>query len=201
MTKVRSKRKNNMVETKRSTLDQKHTEKIEVFEKMNRTLPKKKNKLIRLQDELSDLMNMDPNKYTDENICRKSQLMDNIEKLRTEILSVENCSESLNYISKTLPILIDYYDNDTIADRLEEEYINEINDCGKKNILSYFAKESINNNCTNDTTNHVPNKKKSSQNKKHIEWEEKITRTKIKIIKHLQHEIDYLQGIIEEHQC
>lgn len=146
MTKFKA-RRNDSTKIKKGTLDQKHTEKLDRFEKLGNSLPSKKKKLVRLMNELEQLKNMNPNKYTHENIRRKSHLMDVIDKLRSEINSIENCTESLNYIVKTLPILVDYYDNDEIIDGdVEEEFVNDTNDTGKKNILSYFMKENSNNN-------------------------------------------------------
>ncbi len=144
MTKLKS--KNDNLLTKKGTLDQKHTEKVAKFEKMNKSLPHKMEKLKKLQNELDELSSMNPNKYTHDDIRRKAHLMDLIDKLKTEIKSIENCTESLNYIVNTLPILINYYDNDEIVDDndIEENLINETdeNKNGKKNILSYFMRES-----------------------------------------------------------
>ena len=141
MTKVRS-RKNN-IKQRKGTLDQKHTEHVNKFEKINSSLPTKKEKLIRMENKLKDLMEKNPNKYTHEDIRQKAYLMDTIDKLREEITSIENCTDSLNYIVNTLPILIDYYDNtDIVDDEIEEEYIYE-NNTGKKNILSYFTREPL----------------------------------------------------------
>lgn len=139
-------KKNYTIRQKKGTLDQKHTEKINKFEKLNKSLPQKKQKLARLQSELDELMAMNPKHRTHEDIRRKSYLMDAISNLHQEINSIENCTESLEYISKTLPILVDYYDNnDVMDDWMEEELINESAETGKKNILSYFVKENINN--------------------------------------------------------
>lgn len=163
MTKVKSRKKTNEAETKKGTLDQKHTEKINRFDKMNQALPSKKHKLSKLQVELNELMLMNPNKYTHDDIRRKSYLMDTISNLKTEIHSIENCTESLSYIVKTLPILVNYYDNDEIIDDgIEEEFVNDINDSGKKNILSYFANE------TNKSSQQAPTKKGKSSIKKNV---------------------------------
>lgn len=142
MAKVKN-RKNFTTKAKKGTLDQKHTEKIVRFEKLTNSLPNKKQKLEKLESELNELMEVNNNKY--DNARKKSYLMDVIEKLRTEIKSIENCTESLNYIVKTLPILVDYYDNDEIIDDgIEEEYVNDVNESDKKNILSYFMRETNN---------------------------------------------------------
>lgn len=140
MTKTKLKKENTV---KKGTLDQKHTEKIIRFDKLNNSLPSKKQKLDKLKLELDELSLMNPNKYNDEDIRRKSYLIDTIDKLQNEIEAIENCTESLDYISKTLPILVNYYDNkEIIDDGMEEELINEMPENGKKNILSYFINES-----------------------------------------------------------
>lgn len=139
------------IKVKKGTLDQKHTERIAKFEKMTSSLPTKREKLRRLESELEDLTQMNPNKYTGEDIRRKAQLMDYIDRIRIEINSIENCTESLNYIVNTLPILVNYYDNeDIIDDGMEEEFVNEVNENGRRNILSYFMQE--NNRAKNVTT-------------------------------------------------
>lgn len=129
---------------KKGTLDQKHTEKLNKFEKMQNSIPKKKDKLNQYEYELLTLQEMKASKYSQEDIRRKAYLMDNITKLKNEIHSIDNCTESLNYITKTLPILVNYYDNEEIIDNGDEEIIQEEGDQGKKNILSYFFKDSSN---------------------------------------------------------
>lgn len=155
-------KRNEKFKQKKGTLDQKHTENINRFEKLNNSLPHKKQKLARLHEELVELQEMNPNQYTHEDIRRKSYLMDAIERLEAEINSIENCTESLNYIVKTLPILVDYYDNDQIIDDgIGEELVNECNEGnGKKNILSYFIKE------TNDKIKPSTSVKKINKNVK-----------------------------------
>ncbi|XWV26371.1 hypothetical protein QJ857_gp0702 [Tupanvirus soda lake] len=166
MTKIKN-RKNDASKTKKGTLDQKHTEKLSRFEKLSKSLPAKKQKLKKLENELDELMNMRANKCGHDEIRRKSHLMDVIDKLRQEIYSIENCTESLNYIVKTLPILVDYYDNDEIVDDgIEEEFVNDTNETGKKTILSYFMKETNNiNNNNNKTTNTKSGAKKVTTKK------------------------------------
>lgn len=143
MTKIKSKKKDKNVIQKKGTLDQRHTEKIEEFDKQIKSIPQKRLKLERLMSELSILKKTDPNKYDNGDIRRKAYLMDTINKTKTEIVQIENRTESLDYIVNTLPILVDYYDNsDTVEDGIDEEYIDasSVRD-GKKNILSYFYRE------------------------------------------------------------
>lgn len=133
----------------KGTLDQKHTETLNKFNDMFKSLPSKKKKLKKLEFELSDLIESHNNKFNYDEIRRKSDLIDSIEKIKLEIKSIENCTESLDYIVGTLPILIDYYDNkDLLEDNnMEEEMINDNTEAitGKKNVLSYFVQ------CANET--------------------------------------------------
>ena len=155
-----------MSASKKRTLDQKHFEHLNRFDKLNTSIPAKRRKLIRLETELKKLNNMLPKKYTNEDIHRKTWLANEIEKLREEIVTIENCTESLSYIVSTWPILVDYYNNDNIADDgIDEELMNETGGetSNKKNILSYFLKEiTEDNNLTN------PIKKKQSTRAKKV---------------------------------
>lgn len=135
-------KKNEAVTTKKSTLDQKHTERLESFEKNNNELPIKKLKLQKMVSELNSLSEINSVHYSSNDVRRKSYLIDAIEKLEKEIYEIENCTESLNYISKTLSILVDYYDNDALQNDHNEELVKPgIATSGKRNILSYFITE------------------------------------------------------------
>lgn len=126
---------------KRGTLDQKHTEYINKFAALNESLPEKRAKLLELQLDLKELGSERRRKNKS---GRKMQLQDSIDKLKKEIYDIENCTESLNYISSTYDILIDYYGNKSVADDgIDEDLIQE---CGtavnnKKNILSYLFED------------------------------------------------------------
>ena len=180
MTKVKT-RKNDANKAKKGTLDQKHTERLVRFEKMSKSLPTKRDKLAKLEEELNDLANMNPNKYTHEDIRRKSHIMDAINKLRTEILSIENCTESLSYIVNTLPILVNYYDNKEIVDDgMEEEIVDDINESGKKNILSYFMKESTKTDTEKSSPKNTnPKKRKHESGSKSINPAQKLSKAKL----------------------
>jgi hypothetical protein len=156
--------KKNSTVTK-GTLDQKHTEILNRFEKLNKSLPYKKQKLIKLKTELNALINTKPKRYSNEKIRKKLYLMDMIKKLESEIESIENCSEQLNYISKTLPILIDYYDKENVSSGCLEETINYQVENGRKNILSYFYREAQNDSNNENTGS---NRKHQSRGKRNI---------------------------------
>lgn len=154
--------------TKKGTLDQKHIEKIAKFEKMTNSIPLKKKKLKKFEDELEELTNMNPNEYSLNDLHRKAYLMDSIQKTKSKISSIENCTDSLNYIVNTLSILKDYYDSDKLTDDgVDEELINDTNDNGKKNILTYFKKESNDSTKTNDKSVIKKDNKKMSKAKLH----------------------------------
>lgn len=166
MTKVKCKKKDPKKYQTKGTLDQKHTETLTKFEQMSKSLPAKRKKLKKLETELSGLLSMNPNKFSNEEIRRKSSLMDSIEKLKMEIKSIENCTESLDYIEGTLPILIEYYNNkDVIEDNLEEEMVNGMgeNQTGRKSVLTYFIQ------VTNEEmpTYTSPKKKKTEKKPNH----------------------------------
>lgn len=133
----RNRQKKNVQHVKKSTLDQKHNEYLEKFNKMYSELPKKKENLEKLKKELNVILKTNPNKYTNTDIHRKSYLMDEIERISKDIKSIENCNESLKYLVNTLPYLISYYDSNNTENVIEEEFINDIGD--KKNIFSYLV--------------------------------------------------------------
>lgn len=173
-------RRNDPGQVKKGTLDQKHTERITRFEKMNNLLPTKKQKLRRLENELDDLSEMNPLKCTDQDVRRKVYLMNSISKLRDEINSIENCTESLNYIVQTLPILINYYDNEEIIDDgMEEEFVNDVNETGKKNILSYFMQENNKEANTTPATRQTKNNNKKQSGSKTTKPTKQMSRAKL----------------------
>jgi len=152
----------------KSTLDQKHTEKITRLTKLKNSIPSKKIKLKRLKKELDTMSEINPNKYTRDDIRQKSYLMDSINRIQLQINSIENCNESLNYIVNTLPILICYYDSSQImSDGVDEDLYDNTTD-GKKNILSYFIKQSNTTNTTNTTNKKSKTDKSSTTNSKKV---------------------------------
>ena len=138
---------------KKGTLDQIHTEHINKFSTMNDLLPIKRNKMLKLKNELSALMQIDPEKYTSDDIHHKSELIDAITNINSEILSIETCSEPLKYIVDTLPILVNYYDNINLIEDGMEEFADVFNESNKKNILNYFMKETNNSTRSNINEN------------------------------------------------
>jgi len=141
---------------KKRTLDQMHTEHIAKFTQMNDLLPVKKAKLLKLKNELKSLSQMNPEKCDNDCMHRKSQLIDMIAGVNSEITSIESCSDTLKYIVNTLPILVEYYDNENLIEDGMEEFVDVFNESNKKNILNYFMKE------TNNTPTTVENPSKTT---------------------------------------
>ena len=165
---------------KRSTLDQKHTDKLKHFEKRIESLPQKKKKLKKLELELSELTNTRPNKHTPTDIHRKACILDQIKAIRTDILHIENHTDSLNYIVDVLPILIDYYDNDQIIDDGMEEDLMSSNTGAKRNILTYLAMEA-NSQSKDLIESPVMSKKKTNRSKSNKKTTRTTTKTTTKV--------------------
>lgn len=143
---TRGKAKKNVVQ-KKGTLDRKHTEHIDSFEKTMASLPAKKEKLALLQRELalikSGKSNRDVKGVT--KIRRISVLTDSIAELQREINNIESCTAPLDYASSTLSLLIDYYNTpEGSMEGVSEDLIQECNQTDgtkRKNILSYLVSD------------------------------------------------------------
>ena len=133
------------------TLDQKHNETVSKFGNEMSELPKKKLKLSQLKYELSTLKNL--NKCTQTNMRKKTYIMDQIDFLEKEIKYIENREGELEYIDRTLPILIDYYDRNNTDDNESYDYSDPRYSVG---IMAYF-----NNKSRNEKPNAVSNNRKS----------------------------------------
>ena len=140
-TRGRSNKRNNNKQIIKTTLDQKHTEKMKLFNDLNDSLPTKKKKLKEYEIEFNDIQKKSPSQLTNYDISRQSQLIDLINSLKKEISRVENNTELLDYFDQTYDILIDYYDNKDIDENIDNEYIDDSGETGKKTIITYFSIE------------------------------------------------------------
>lgn len=141
MTKIKPKNKKNDDKGKKGTLDQQHTDRITKFEMRNQSIADKKSYLKSLEQEFQDLKVKNAKKITHEDIRRRSELKDLINKTKMEIHNIENCVDQLEYIVATCDILINYYDNKELVDNThDEDLVHEPDDktSSRKNILSYF---------------------------------------------------------------
>ena len=91
------------------TLDETHRKVINEFQKRQNNLPKRKQKLMQLLDNLRTLETKDASLYTNKDIQEKSRLKTEIMSLREEIYDIENNISEIEYYSKTDDLLVDYY--------------------------------------------------------------------------------------------
>lgn len=130
----------------KGTLDKKHTEKLQEFTNLYKSLPEKRKKLETYERELAKLKATKPSKYTDLDIHRKSTLMDKIDTLVHEIKYIESETDCMDYISVALPFLVDYYDVDnSVDDGIDEEIINNTVIDNKNSVMSYILRDSMKN--------------------------------------------------------
>jgi hypothetical protein len=87
------------------TLDSKHTQIMNEFNKNSNNLNKLKAKIIKLKKEYSDCDN------NFENNRKKLQLKDQFEELELEVEKIEKHEDELDYFNNTSDILFKYYDN------------------------------------------------------------------------------------------
>lgn len=101
---------------KNSTLDMKHSNKVDYFNHREDNLPKYKNKLNKYVKELDKLEYKAPTDYDVKDIKRKSFLKSEIAELKETIYNIENSVDEMDYYAETMDILVDYFDvvdNDT----------------------------------------------------------------------------------------
>ena len=143
--------------SKKSTLDQKHTEKINNFESQVQSLEERRNQLNMMEREYRKLCKKSPAKIDQDDIHRKAELKNLLKAQKKIIEDIENCVDELEYVSTTKDFLVDYYDN---VEGLEDtEDVVECSDAptNRKNILNYFT--------ANKAKHTVSNSKKSCKTK------------------------------------
>jgi len=124
------------------TLDQCHTNRIEIFQRERELLPAKKKKLEVYKQVLVDIDNKNPKKITDSDIRAKSRCKTLIEELNYEIRRIEDGLEEMEYFSEAVDILVEYYtdtstyDNDAYYND-NDAYYNNNNDSYNNNNDSY----------------------------------------------------------------
>jgi hypothetical protein len=89
------------------TLDSKHNEIMQNFEKVKNNLIKLKNKLEKLENKLKKI----DNKHDEKSKITKLELLDEIEQLQQEIKNIESQDDELIYFLGTSDILFKYYNN------------------------------------------------------------------------------------------
>lgn len=105
------------------------------FDDKQTNLPAIRCKLYNLQQDLNALNRIPPKNYTTDLIRKKTDVMDQIQKLKDEIEAIENDVDILSYFGHTKDILESYYGND-----FSESTYNTSN-LTKKNVLFYLVSD------------------------------------------------------------
>jgi len=133
--------KKKIIKKNKKTLDQRHMDKIKQLNELNNSLPEKKINLEIMQNQLHKLNNIEPCKYTFEHTSTKSLLLDNIEKTKSEIKLIEDCTDSLEYITNTIDLVVDYYKINNTEDDENVSNVNFGKKGGVRTIHSYLTKQ------------------------------------------------------------
>jgi len=102
----------------RITLDAKHKEMMRYFKELKKSLPFKKKKVLELQLKLDKLNELENNKLSKDQIDQKYFISVEIDRLKQDIIDIENDKEENNYYLNAGPYLIEYYEN---LDRISNE--------------------------------------------------------------------------------
>lgn len=130
------------------SIDEIHRAQITKFKNNIIDIPKKREELNKLKEELDSFINANKTKpinFNMENIKNRNNLKKKISKLEHEIKNIENHNDEMEYYSKTGGVIYDYYDltNGTIYNKFNEgtklEDTNNIKPNGKINISSKLS--------------------------------------------------------------
>jgi len=124
------------------TIDAKHNEMIEKFEKDKESIPTLKKELHKLVDEYKNSKNNSLKSKT-EYIIQRNQLKEKIIELKNRINSIVNNKELNNYYLQVGSLLHNYYEN--IENYKKEEDINEEDEALEDDFFEYtpFQKKSL----------------------------------------------------------
>ena len=131
--KIKKKKKEKLEYRDSTTLDKKHKEQSSLFKEQKTSLPDKINEINKLESEL-ELVCRNNSMYTEKDLEIKANILNNIDKLKQEIISIEENQKELDYYDKTGEIICSYY-------KLRDEKKNEYSET--KNIIDYFNKKKI----------------------------------------------------------
>jgi hypothetical protein len=159
--------------TIKSTLDQKHMEKISEIDKNLSSLPEKKRSLENYKKNLEILLKKKTYELSIDDMRNKTLLNEKIRTLEYEIKKIQDGSDQLNYLSKCVDILTAYYDGSEAddGDNDDTEDVEKLcNNYGKKSVFFYFNKENeknkkplVENSMKNNTSSADSTKKKSTR--------------------------------------
>jgi hypothetical protein len=137
-----------------TTLDMRHKQKMNYFDKKRNELPKLKELLERKKKELSQFESKNYCDITFNDISKKAELKSSIQNIETQIYNIENNIDEMDYYADTVNLLCDYYD--IIEDDGTVNNTNN-NNSGGVSIMDFLNKKKEK---KNDTDNN-PNKGKS----------------------------------------
>jgi len=143
--KIKKKKKEKLEYRDSTTLDKKHKEQSSLFKEQKTSLPNKINQINKLESEL-ELVCKDNSMYTEKDLEIKANILNNIDKLKQEIISIEENQKELDYYDKTGEIICSYY-------KLRDEKKNEYSET--KNIIDYFNKKKIKKDDNNISRTHL----------------------------------------------
>lgn len=110
-------------QTNITSLDSSHTKFTDNIDKKKDLIDKKKNKLLLLENKL---INYDINNIKNENyIEERTLILEEIDNIKSFLNEIEY--EELNYYSKTLNILLDYYNLNKVYNDNNQETISDVN--------------------------------------------------------------------------
>lgn len=111
------------------TLDENHRNVVKSFKDTRGELETKKHHLSTMSDEIRKYDKMSPKEISPEDMKRKFELKDEVEKLRHEIDDISNYKSELDYYSKIDDILLQYYNilDNTNRDTSKRETTDEVN--------------------------------------------------------------------------
>lgn len=137
------------------TIDTLHNKFMDEFERQEKSIPKIELKIEKLKNELEELDNKAPNKYSIDDISRKAQIKEDIENYQDIVEKIKLSSDELDYFSKSLPILTQYYNiNRNMSVKTDDRHSSK--EQTSKSLVDFFNNHSknkdknINNNSNNN---------------------------------------------------
>ena len=162
---------NKVLEDNRFTLDSKHNEIINKFDKEKIELPKMKKEFVELANEYSIYKKKLTEDMTNNDIERKFFLKKRLKELRKKINAIENNDNMIDYYLKVGELLHDYYDNINKSSDKKEDFTLEKNKKKDKikrpkenkkkiySVIDFFNNRAKTENCTESSNTSFKNTK------------------------------------------
>lgn len=149
---MKSSKNKHKISKHKTTIDKLHLDNINNIVQQKLSVPKLQVALQDLKNEYNYLLQLNPSDITNKIIHRKSELLDEIQKIENTIEKNNDPTNFLLYINKTKSIIDEYYNKKNNVDITPQ---NQILKSTPKviNILSYFTNTPQNNNQVNNENN------------------------------------------------